>query len=205
MSQEPEIMKNICILTSGLSRGSNFQAIAAYFADPAREVELSFVAVNRKKAPITERCRELGIPWLFLSTRDMENYGARLLSLITENRIDLVALAGFMKKLPPGFLRKCPVPVLNIHPALLPEFGGKGMYGMNVHRAVFEAGKRESGASVHFVTEGYDEGPLIAQQTVDIRDCGSPEQIAARVLAVEHHLYPRAIEKTLRQIEQERK
>ncbi|HOQ80442.1 MAG TPA: formyltransferase family protein, partial [Candidatus Cloacimonadota bacterium] len=106
-------------------------------------------------------------------------------------------LAGFMRKLSEQFLDTINTPLINIHPALLPKYGGKGMYGSNVHNAVFTAGEKISGATVHYVNKNYDEGDIIMQQSVDITDCQSPEEIGKKVLAIEHQIYGAAIEKIL--------
>jgi folate-dependent phosphoribosylglycinamide formyltransferase PurN len=108
--------------------------------------------------------------------------------------VDVIVLAGYLKLVPPEVVARYAGRILNIHPALLPSFGGKGMYGMNVHRAVIEAGVPESGATVHFVDERYDEGHILAQRTVPVQAGDTPEDLAARVLAVEHRLYPEAVD-----------
>jgi folate-dependent phosphoribosylglycinamide formyltransferase PurN len=102
-----------------------------------------------------------------------------------------------MRKLSKEFFEAVKTPVINIHPALLPKYGGKGMYGMNVHKAVFEAGEKESGATVHYVNEEYDKGEIITQKRCDISMCISPDEIAEKVLKIEHEIYPKTIEKLL--------
>lgn len=144
-------------------------------------------------APVVRLCAELHIPCHILNPRCQEAFEARLLELCREGRIDLIALAGFMKLLSSAFLDQAGIPVLNIHPALLPQYGGAGMYGLRVHEAVFAAEERFSGATVHLVDPLYDHGKIIAQEKVDISDCPSPEAIAARVLEAEHQIYAPAI------------
>jgi folate-dependent phosphoribosylglycinamide formyltransferase PurN len=107
----------------------------------------------------------------------------------------LIVLAGFLKLIPPDFIERFKNRVINIHPALLPSFGGKGMYGMNVHKAVFESSAKISGATVHIIDNTYDTGKIIAQKSVDISDVNSPEEIAERVLNIEHYLLPFVIGK----------
>lgn len=116
---------------------------------------------------------------------------AHLMQVVREQRLDYLVLAGYLKvvPIPPGFEER----IVNIHPALLPSFGGKGMYGLRVHRAVLEAGCKVSGCSVHFVTEEYDRGPIIAQATCPVLDDDTPDALAARVFEAECRLYPRAI------------
>lgn len=123
----------------------------------------------------------------------MADFERRLSDLVSREKIDLIALAGFMKLLSAQFIAAVGVPILNIHPALLPAHGGEGLYGLKVHQAVFAAGEKLSGATVHLVDPLYDHGRIIAQQSVPIADCSSPEEIAARVLTIEHQLYAPAI------------
>ncbi len=190
-------IKKIAILTSGMSRGSNFCAIHNWLASRNLPVQIGFVTVSCSAAPIVEKCQELGIDFYHLSTRDMERFECTLLELLQQHNIKLIALAGFLKKLSPEFIRKCGIPILNIHPALLPRYGGQGMYGYRVHQAVFEAKEKESGVTVHFVNEDYDAGKIIVQKQVKIDDCRSPEEIAKRVLQLEHQVYVQAICATL--------
>lgn len=138
-------------------------------------------------------CASLNLPCHILDPKITESFEARLLELCRAEGIDLIALAGFMKLLSRNFLEELGLPVLNIHPALLPDHGGSGMYGIRVHEAVFAAGARVSGATVHLIDPIYDHGRIIAQEQVDISDCRSPEEIAVRVLAVEHRIYAPAI------------
>ena len=128
-----------------------------------------------------------------LSTREM-------LAALEFADIDLIALAGYLRLVPAAVLKRYPDRIVNIHPALLPKHGGKGMYGSNVHRAVLAAGESVSGATVHYVNENYDEGRIIAQREVPVLPDDTPESLAARVLAVEHLLYPDALEQVARRI-----
>lgn len=186
-------LKKIAILTSGMSRGSNFIAICKWFRDRELPVGIAFVTVNKKEAPIIEKCEELGVQHVNISTRDMHVFEQELLRYLKELNIELIALAGFLKKLSADFIKEFGKPILNIHPALLPKHGGKGMYGMNVHRAVFDCRDRESGVTVHLVDENYDTGKIVFQRCVPVDDCHTPEEIAARVLQIEHEIYAPAI------------
>ncbi len=189
-------MNNIAILTSGLSRGSNFESIAEFFKD-RNEPEISFVLITRKKAPIVKRCEKFGIPYLFISTKNYELFEENLLEEIKKKNITLIVLAGFMKKLSENFIEKS-CPIINIHPALLPKYGGKKMFGSAVHKAVFEAKEKVSGVTVHLVNSDYDSGKILNQQKVDISDCSNPEEIGKRVLELEHQIYPETIEKIIK-------
>ncbi|MCD4830143.1 MAG: phosphoribosylglycinamide formyltransferase [Candidatus Cloacimonetes bacterium] len=184
-------MKRIAVITSGRSRGSNFEAIARFLND--KPVEIAFVVVTSRRAPIIERCAELGVPALYFPMRDMAAFEAELLQALRRHDVSLIALAGFLRKFTPAFLRDCPCPLVNIHPALLPAYGGQGMYGIRVHEAVFAAGERVSGATVHYVNEEYDAGDIIAQREVDITACTTPQEVASAALRVEHELYPNTV------------
>jgi len=183
----------IAVLTSALSRGSNLVAIYNWFKEKGLPVVIDFVVVTHRKAPVIERCEGFGLEHIFISTKEMNEFESKLLSLVTEREIDLIVLAGFLKQLSAELLNKLPCPVLNIHPALLPKYGGKGMYGSKVHEAVFNSKDSESGATVHYVNEHYDEGHIVSQKRVGIEDCKSAEEIAQKVLKIEHQTYAPAI------------
>ena len=184
-------MKRVAVVTSGRSRGSNFEAIARFLA--GKPAQIAFVVVTSRKAPIIERCEALGVPVVHLPVRDITDFENGLLAAVREHNVSLIALAGFLKQLSAAFLCACGCPVVNIHPALLPCYGGPGMYGMRVHEAVFNAGEKVSGATVHHVNEHYDAGSIIAQRQVDISSCRSPQEVATAVLEAEHELYPETI------------
>jgi len=187
----------VIVLTSGMSRGSNLLAMDKYFKKHNLPVKILSVFYNRKEAPVANRAAEQGIEPIYFSTKDFALYEKNLLNVCRQNEIDLIALAGFMLKLSRDFIEKFSKPILNIHPAILPEFGGKGMYGIKVHEAVLAAAKTVSGATVHLVNPQYDEGKIVLQRTVNIADCISPECIAERVLEIEHEIYGEAVWETL--------
>lgn len=184
---------NIAVLTSGLSRGSNLRAMIEYFKINKLPVNISFVVRTKVDAPITLVCDEYDITCHHFEYRKREQFEDKVIYLCQYHGIHIIALAGFLKKLSPMFLREIGIPVLNIHPALLPSFGGEGMYGMNVHRAVFESGDNESGATVHLVDFIYDHGGVIAQQKTNISLCSSAEDVAKVVLDIEHKIYGKTI------------
>ena len=193
MERTPSKTWRIAVLTSGAGRGSNLQALYEYFKKHSLPVEIAFATASRKDAPVVQLCEKLNIPCHILSPRKDKDFENQLLELCQQEKIELIALAGFMNLLSSSFLEKVKIPVLNIHPALLPKYGGKGMYGMNVHNAVFASDDKVSGVTVHLVDPQYDNGPIIAQEKVDISDCKSPEEIAAKVLEIEHQTYAPAI------------
>ena len=183
----------IAVLASGA--GTNLQAILDYLAAKGdkRAGDVVLVASDRPDAGALERARRAAIPQAVLkSTRALE--GFELLDLLREHRVDFIALAGFLRLLPKDIIAEYPSRILNTHPALLPSFGGGGMYGDRVHRAVLLSGARVSGATVHYVDEEYDNGTILAQWPVPVMADDSVHSLAARVLKVEHVLYPRVID-----------
>ena len=132
--------------------------------------------------------------------KDENNINLKYKLSLKENKIDLILLAGFMKKIPVDIIKIYENKILNIHPSLLPDYGGKGFYGMNVHNAVFNSKEKFSGATVHYVNERYDKGPILLQKKIDIQDCNSPNEIGKKVLKVEHEIFPEAVKKHLKNL-----
>jgi len=128
---------------------------------------------------------------------DSTSFGNELLKILNKYTTEWIVLAGYLKKIPDNVVKAFSNKIVNIHPALLPSFGGKGMYGMNVHEAVLKSGAKISGVTIHLVNEIYDSGPIVMQQAVDIEPCKNPEEIAKQVLKVEHILYSQALKKLL--------
>jgi len=156
------------------------------------------VISNNGDSRALERARAEGIPNYCLSGKthpDPEGLDRAILDTLILHKVDVVALAGYMKKLGPGTLARFRGRILNIHPALLPKHGGKGMYGIHVHEAVIAAGEKESGVTVHLVNEEYDRGPILAQVRVPVMPDDTPEKLAERVLVQEHILYPATLER----------
>ncbi|HUQ98262.1 MAG TPA: phosphoribosylglycinamide formyltransferase [Gemmatimonadaceae bacterium] len=181
----------IAVLASG--RGSNLQAIIEHFDNLARErvAKVVLVASNRADSPALVRAATASID---IASFDPTDDGSQLLALLDEHRIDLVVLAGYLKRIQPPVIEKYAGRILNIHPSLLPAFGGAGMYGARVHEAVIAAKERQSGVTVHLVIDEYDRGPIVAQWRVDVEQSDTPDSLAARILTVEHVVYPRAVE-----------
>ncbi|MEF3695027.1 MAG: formyltransferase family protein [Candidatus Cloacimonadota bacterium] len=179
----------IAVLTSGMSRGSNLRAIHRYFRDHQIPVKISFVLITRKSAPVADFCRSEGLAVEFASSLDQAAFEARIQDLVKSYKPHLLVLAGFMKKLSAACLDTMSIPALNIHPALLPKYGGQGFYGSRVHEAVFAAGEEVSGVSIHLVDPEYDHGRIISQAEVDISDCQSAAEIGQKVLELEHRFY----------------
>lgn len=175
----------VAVLASG--GGTNLQALLDA-CGPAAPARVTRVVSNRADAGALERARAAGIPGVVL--RDPAD-AAELLAALGD--ADLVVLAGYLKLIPAAAVARFPRRMINIHPALLPAFGGPGMYGHRVHAAVLASGATESGATVHYVDEQYDRGPIIAQRTVPVLPGDTAETLAARVLAVEHELLPQVV------------
>jgi phosphoribosylglycinamide formyltransferase 1 len=183
----------LAVFTSG--GGSNLQALIDRFNTAADSpVKVSLVLADRDNAGALERARRASIETCVVTGPD------EMLAVLERARIDMIALAGYIQLVPADVVRYYSRRIVNIHPALLPAFGGKGMYGARVHKAVLESGCKVSGATVHYVTEHYDEGDIIAQWPVPVVPDDTPESLAARVLEAEHLLYPIVVEVIARQL-----
>lgn len=176
--------------------GSNFASIADAAARGEIPIEVAVMVHNNAKAGAKAKAEARGIPTAWLPRKSFPSeadYARELLGILERYRVEIVALAGFMQLVPAEVVRRYEGRMTNIHPALLPFFGGHGFYGMKVHQAVFDSGMKVSGPTVHLVDEHYDHGPILLQRAVPIGDCGNPEEIAARVLREEHKIYPKAL------------
>ena len=186
-------MKHIALFASG--SGSNAEKIADYFADNT-EVKITLILSNNPKAGVIERARRLHIPVLLFERTTFYNT-SQITEILLNQGIDLIVLAGFMWLMPADLVRAFPNKIINIHPALLPKFGGKGMYGHFVHEAVAAAGETESGITIHYVNEQYDEGQIIFQASCPVAQSDTPDDIARSVQALEHIHYPRVVAEVL--------
>nr|WP_262898017.1 phosphoribosylglycinamide formyltransferase [Algoriphagus oliviformis] len=178
----------IAILASG--SGSNAEKIMEYFQH-SDQAEIALVASNKADAFVLERARKFSVPTFTFSRKEME--AGTLTQKLLADKIDWVILAGFLLKIPDELTRSFSDRMVNIHPALLPRYGGKGMYGMHVHEAVKAAGDAETGITIHLVNEHYDEGKIIFQASTPVSPEDSPEDIAQKVHALEHEHFPRVI------------
>ena len=186
-------MKRIVIFASG--SGSNAQQIVEYFADTAL-ARVVMIYSNRQDAYVLQRAQKLNIPVVVFDRADFYENDV-VLNHLTGINPDLIVLAGFLWKVPEKILHAFPKKILNIHPALLPSHGGKGMYGAYVHRAVIENRENVSGITIHYIDENYDEGSIILQAICEVEDCDTPETLADKVHALEHKYYPETIEDVL--------
>jgi len=187
-------MKKIAVFVSG--GGSNFKAIHHQIQKREIPGEIVLVISNNPNCGAIQFAEENSLPVLIINETRYPNPHT-LNELLTDTclkaEINLICLAGYMKMLPPAFVKQYENKILNIHPGLLPEFGGKGFFGIRVHEAVINSGKRESGATVHFVDEIYDHGPIILQKKVEVLETDTAESLAARILKLEHELFPEVV------------
>lgn len=185
-------MKQIAIFASG--EGTNAQQIIDHFKKS--DVRVGLVVCNNPKANVIKRAEKEGISVLVV---DKETFykGGNVVKRLLADKVDMIVCAGFLWKIPDNILHAFPNKVINIHPALLPKFGGKGMYGINVHKAVIEAGETESGITVHYLNGHYDEGKIILQKKCEIRKEDTPGTLARKVQELEHKWYTKAIEQLL--------
>ncbi len=185
-------MNRIVIFASG--SGSNAENIINYFKS-SNDAIVSHVLSNNANAKVFDRCKRLNVPCTYFSKDEfLKEEG--VLSFLKE-KADYIVLAGFLWKIPSQIVSVFANKIINIHPALLPKYGGKGMYGMHVHKAVKENNEKETGITIHFVNEHYDEGAIIFQAQTPLSKEDSPEQIAQKVHALEYEHFPREIEKII--------
>jgi formyltetrahydrofolate-dependent phosphoribosylglycinamide formyltransferase len=185
-------LKNIAVLIGSQGRGTNMANIVAAAESGAIPARVSLVVSPKDETAAVHRARALGAPVVVLWWKS-EGYAENLMKVLADAEVDLICLAGYMSLLPLDVVHAYEGRIINIHPALLPKYGGKGMYGMHVHEAVIAAGETESGCSVHFVTERYDEGAVLHQKRCPVLPDDTPETLAHRVLDLEHTAYVEAI------------
>ncbi len=192
-------MKKLAVLVSG--GGSNLQSIIEQTRSGILKdiAEVVLVISSNPSAYGLERAKKENIKAIALDYKNMDknDYDKQLYNLIKDSDADLICLAGYLKKIPDVIVKEYKSRVLNIHPALLPKFGGKGMYGHFVHEAVVKAKEKKSGPTVHYVDENYDTGSIILQKEVSVYETDTPEDVAKRVLVQEHIIFPEAIKKVI--------
>jgi len=186
-------LNQLALFASG--NGSNVQRITEYFSDhPLIRVDL--VLTNNPKAFVIERARDLKIPSVIFNRHEFYQSG-HVLDLLSERNITHIILAGFLWMVPQNILNSFHGRILNIHPALLPKYGGKGMYGLRVHQEVIASGDTQSGITIHYVNEKYDEGQIIFQERCQVNREDTPETLAEKIHQLEYRFYPEIIEKEL--------
>ncbi len=189
MQQQPSLIR-IAIFASG--KGSNARQIIHYFSDPGSHIKVALIVCNKPGAGVLDIAAKENIPALLIEKEKFFR-GNGYADELKEKKIDFIILAGFLWKIPPALLRAYAGRIINIHPALLPKYGGKGMYGNRVHEAVIAAGEKESGISIHDVDEIYDHGRIIFQARCAIGENETPESLAEKIHRLEHAHYPKVI------------
>ena len=188
--------KKLAIFASG--SGSNAENICNYFAESS-DIKVVLICTNREDAFIVKRANKLNIPVYIFSKSELNNF-VDLHKKLQNIEVDVIILAGFLLKLPAIMVDSYPNRIINIHPSLLPKYGGKGMYGSNIHKAVIKNKELESGISIHFVNQNYDEGKIILQKKCSISDNESVETLIHKIHKLEHNYFPFAIEKTIKKL-----
>jgi phosphoribosylglycinamide formyltransferase-1 len=183
------MIKKIAIFASG--EGTNAQNIIDYFKD-SLTIKIALVVCNKSTANVLNRAKNEGIPTLLIDRTSFYETTQTINCLKTAG-IDLIVLAGFLWMIPENLVKSFPNKIINIHPALLPKFGGKGMYGMHVHKAVVEAKEKESGITIHFVNEQYDEGKIISQHRCAVNEGDTADIVAEKIHNLEQEFFPKAI------------
>lgn len=184
-------MINAAIFASG--EGTNAENLFNYFANDPR-IRIKLVVTNRDDAGVVARAARYNKNVQIVSKAALENYSQQLIEFLKVEKIDLIVLAGFLLKIPEQFVRAFPNRIINLHPALLPKYGGKGMYGRHVHAAVINSGDAESGITIHLVNEEYDKGEILLQARCKVEPGETPESLAKKVQALEFEYLPKAIE-----------
>ncbi len=184
-------MKRIAVWASG--SGSNAQKLLAYF-EQNPQISIELIVTNKAEAGVVNIAKSFGKDVLFISKEELSN-SAFLLEKLSKAKIDFIVLGGFLLKIPDYMIAAFPNRIINIHPALLPKFGGKGMYGLNVHQAVKASAETETGISIHLVNEHYDEGRILFQGKCEVLPTDSPADIALKVQTLEHCHFAKEVEK----------
>lgn len=187
-------MKNVAIFASG--EGTNAENLFKHFANDSR-IKIKLVITNKDTAGVIEKAERYKKTVQIISKEALENYTSQIIEFLKVENIDLIVLAGFLLKMPDAFVKAFPQQIINIHPSLLPKYGGKGMYGINVHKAVIANKEKESGITIHFVNEDYDDGEVILQAKCNLIENETPESLSKKIRLLEFEYLPKAIEKFL--------
>ncbi len=185
--------KNIAFFASG--NGSNVQNIVEYFNGKI-EMSPALILTNKADAYVIERAKKLNIPYVVFNSKELRETDM-IIDILKDYQIDFIVLAGFLLRVPMNLIEAFPNKIINIHPALLPKYGGKGMYGDFVHQAVKDAQETETGITIHYVNEHYDEGQIIFQKKVAVEKSDTADSIAEKVHALEYEYFPKVIEEVL--------
>ena len=184
--------QKIAVFASG--EGTNAERLIKYFENTKTPVAI--VVTNNSKAGVVVRAGKYGVPVLQITKQELADIDC-FFKMIEKHRVTWIVLAGFLLKIPSYLVQRFPNKIINIHPSLLPKFGGKGMYGNHVHKAVLEAGEKESGITIHFVNEHYDEGAIIFQATCVIEETDTVESLSKKIHALEYFHFPKVVEEVI--------
>ncbi len=193
-----EFVNKIAIFASG--SGTNAENLIKYFKDKLNLAQIVLVLTNNKNAGVINKCKKLAVPVFILNNSHFENT-ENLINLLKKNKVDWIVLAGFLRKINPQLIAEFPKRIINIHPALLPNYGGKGMYGHFIHEAIVAAGEKESGITIHFVNENYDEGTIIFQVKCMLDKNETATTLAAKIHDLEQTHFPVVLEQLLQKEE----
>lgn len=187
-------MRKIAIFASG--SGTNAENIVKHFREKNCGIIVDIILSNKENAYVIERAKKLNVPYIIFNRDEFYN-SEKIDNILIDRNIDLIVLAGFLWLIPSRLIKNFPDKIINIHPALLPKYGGKGMYGLNVHRKVLENNEQQSGITVHYVNENYDEGKIIFQKKVNIQGIKTAKELQERLHLLEYEYYPKVIEELL--------
>jgi phosphoribosylglycinamide formyltransferase-1 len=190
-------MINVAVFASG--EGTNVENLIRYFA-PSKEVKIKLVVTNNPEAGVVKRAEKYKKNIQLVSKDALNNYTDQLIDFLQTEKVDLIVLAGFLLKVPEKIVKAFPRRIVNIHPALLPMHGGKGMYGNRVHEAVIKHGSKVSGITVHYVDEEYDNGEHILQAMCRVDENETPESLAKKIHELEYFYFPKAVEKAIEEL-----
>ena len=187
-------MKRVAVFASG--SGTNFQQICEYFIEKNSDIKIELLIVNKKNASVLERAKQLNVKSVYFNREDFYS-SEKVVECLLENQIDFIVLAGFLWLVPSNILKNYENKIINIHPALLPKYGGKGMHGHHVHQAVIAAKEQESGITIHYVNEKYDEGNIIFQAKCSITPEDTADSLAEKIHLLEKEHFPKVIDNLL--------
>jgi phosphoribosylglycinamide formyltransferase-1 len=190
-------MINVAIFASG--EGTNVENLIKHFA-ASKEVKIKLIVTNNPEAGVVKRAEACKKNIQIVSKEALANYTEQLIDFLQTEKTDLIVLAGFLLKVPEKIVKAFPQRIINIHPALLPAHGGKGMYGKHVHEAVLKAGDKTSGITIHYVDEEYDQGEHILQAACRVEETDTPETLAGKIHELEYFYFPKAVEKAIEKL-----
>lgn len=185
-------MNNIAIFASG--NGTNAENIIKYFSTNSK-INISLIVTNVKNAGVIERAEKLGVSVLYMSKEEINS--SKIIDILKYHKISFIALAGYLLKIPQILLKAYPGKIINLHPALLPKYGGKGMYGIRVHESVINSKETESGITIHIIDENFDQGEIVFQAKCKVCSNDTPESLACKIHTLEYKYYPQIIEKII--------